>query len=677
MKGSKQNDSEESTAIKDKAGKRLPAIPKLGRAAWIDFKNRYVADKQHPAIEILIGEARFYYQRRRDEKQKHNRTTIETDLQEEAKEETLPPTSLTSVPYKEIPERIRINSIPIILVLSDITSENWFNVPTTMLHPFKYLKYYKKEIHQALEKLEAKWADTESKGNGPQSQPSESDAEKSEPMASEDVKQPGVFINTGDHGPDKVKDIRKNPEESEIGETRVNEADDLKSSDGINSNKEGKVEPTAEELMDSVEALRDMRCLAQFIDTYLKPQWEYFDTAKYHKIQFADLWHIFKPGDNVLTPVKVAGQDQTTGSGSLGPRKGKLRSQTVWRVISTTGGRPYLSPGDDETVITTPKHKQSPFWLECYHIDYDGERFGPITKDFKIKPFQGERDISSLEIHPLKFAKNATEIEEQLRTRGLKFCEFKSPRHKYYTGLSLAHQPVGDPILDHEDTMIHPENIASQVVVDIGAALQENPHWFPGFDNAVPLSAELREMEETYPAKIWKDKERKTLQSELEEMIYEDSRIDLKITNDFIDREPCLKDDWADTSAAAAQVCNNDLILLPARVFAYSFRNRKFGTSSDCLCGGVDTRQRLRSLRVLCLQSILVPLTINNLRPTKPRKDGFNSLKLPAGYKKTVQALVQSHFSNKTANQTPPDDDYDFDLVRGKGEDLRHTCLCF
>lgn len=76
-----------------------------------------------------------------------------------------------------------------------------------------------------------------------------------------------------------------------------------------------------------------------------------------------------------------------------------------------------------------------------------------------------------------------------------------------------------------------------------------------------------------------------------------------------------------------------------------------------------------------CLQSFLVPVKINNLRPIKPRKEGFNNLKLPVGYKKIVQALVKSHFSNKLASQATPEDDYDFDIVRGKGEDLRYTSL--
>lgn len=619
---SKQNESEEPAATKNKNLKRLPAIPRVSRVTWTEFKNRNAADKRFPAIEVLVGEARFYYQRRTDEKQKRD------DLREEPKEETLLSTNLTSTPYNQIPERIRINSVPIIFILLDIASENWFFTEITMLPPFKFLKYFEKEIRQSLVKLEVRWTAVEKNETEPSS-----------------------------------------------------EAGDMKAPNEIYTNKDSNVEPTAEELMDSVEALRDMRCLVQFIDTYLKPQWQYFDTAEYHKIQFADLWHIFKPGDDVFAPlgtqtdsgsVKVGEQEQKAGQESLGPRKRNDRSQTVWRVLSTTGGRPYLSADKNDSVDdTTTRRKQNSFWLWCYYIDYNGEKFGPVWRTFVIKPFQGEKDINSLEIHPLKFARNATGIKDRLRTRGLKFCEFKSPQHRYYAGLSLAHQPNGDPMFYDEDTIVHPENIASQVVVDFGAALQEHPYWIPSISLAMPLVPDLRETDEDYPIKIWKDKERKIRQSYLEETIYNDSRIDLMLTNNFKDREPLLKDDWAVTSAADAPVYEKDLLLLPARVFGYSFRNREFGMHP------VTPTLKQTTPMVLCLQPFLVSLMINNLRPTKPRKDGFNSLKLPAGYKKTVQALVHSHSINKLSNQTPADDEHDFDLVRGKGEDPHHIRLYF
>lgn len=61
-------------------------------------------------------------------------------------------------------------------------------------------------------------------------------------------------------------------------------------------------------------------------------------------------------------------------------------------------------------------------------------------------------------------------------------------------------------------------------------------------------------------------------------------------------------------------------------------------------------------------------LSVNSLSPVTPRVEGFNSLILPLGYKRTVQAIVRSHFSEKLSHQSVLREDDESDLVRGKGE---------
>lgn len=605
--GLKQYDGGESRNTQDKHRKHQPAIPKISRVAWTELKSRVATDKRYYAIEVLVGESRFYYQLRKDENEQHHRAKSESDLQEEVNEETSLPMGLASIPYKEVPERIRINSVPTILILSDIASENWLLVATTFLKPYKILHYFEKEIRQALCNLEMKWADVEKSEDGePQSQPYELNTEKDCLTSSEYVKLARMVNDPGNYPLVKPGEttINLESEKRRVGKTSeknqnetkdTSKVDEHESTNEVDSTKEDKAEPTTAELMDSVEALRDMRCLVQFIDTYLKPQWQYFSSGEYHKIRFADLWHIFKPGDDVFVQsgaqsgfeTDQAQYDHAPGSRSTASRKDKGRSQTVWRLINTGDGRPYLSPEPDSSVNTAPKRKQSPFLLKCYYIDFDGEKFGAVTEYFYIKPFQGEKDISSLEIHPLRLAKDAMGIRERLRDRGLKFCEFRSPQHRYYAGLSLTHQPSGIPILDHRGTMMHPENIASQVFVDTGTAFQEHPRWFVGFDPSRPMGLDQRYVEETYPIKVWKDQKRTTLVCKLEDKVYEDDTIDMKLTDSFMDREPSFRDDWAECSAATG-VCDNDLILLPARIWAYSFRNKKFRTSFNCLCNRED-----------------------------------------------------------------------------------------
>ena len=66
----------------------------------------------------------------------------------------------------------------------------------------------------------------------------------------------------------------------------------------------------------------------------------------------------------------------------------------------------------------------------------------------------------------------------------------------------------------------------------------------------------------------------------------------------------------------------------------------------------------------------LALLTVDGLRPIKPHVNGFNDLKLPKGHKAMVKSLVHNHFMNKGAEAGNQDDDYENDIVRGKGKGL-------
>lgn len=58
-----------------------------------------------------------------------------------------------------------------------------------------------------------------------------------------------------------------------------------------------------EDLTNSVEALRDLRCLIEFMDNELQPVVDRFKSTATKKVHFSDLWHIFKPGDLLYAPL--------------------------------------------------------------------------------------------------------------------------------------------------------------------------------------------------------------------------------------------------------------------------------------------------------------------------------------------------------------------------------------
>ncbi|KAF7886878.1 uncharacterized protein EAF02_003525 [Botrytis sinoallii] len=47
----------------------------------------------------------------------------------------------------------------------------------------------------------------------------------------------------------------------------------------------------------------------------------------------------------------------------------------------------------------------SPVTIHCVCIDYDGKRIGPVSKRFTIQQYEGEYNVTSLPVYPLRFRK--------------------------------------------------------------------------------------------------------------------------------------------------------------------------------------------------------------------------------------------------------------------------------
>lgn len=85
-----------------------------------------------------------------------------------------------------------------------------------------------------------------------------------------------------------------------------------------------------------------------------------------------------------------------------------------------------------------------------------------MTDMHLIRPYEGERDITSLVFYPLQFAPNNEELKCQWLERGMKFKEYMTPKHRYYIGRSLTCRPTGTR--PQEDNFPkHTESIDSQV----------------------------------------------------------------------------------------------------------------------------------------------------------------------------------------------------------------------
>ena len=201
-----------------------------------------------------------------------------------------------------------------------------------------------------------------------------------------------------------------------------------------------------EEDYEKAVRLRDqLRCLVQFMDEDMKDLFavkKQIANGTLKKISFEYLWLLYKPGDVVFSG---------------------FSQRRAYRVLHVTGGRAILDIGDQPSInnhnvsqpvrsweqhedqaVTYAHSKNTPFVIDCYYIDFDGENFGPVPRKFAIQEYEGEQDIDTLQPFPTKFDKNLEETEKMLIKRGKRFVKLARASHKKYTGLSAREPSVAD-----------------------------------------------------------------------------------------------------------------------------------------------------------------------------------------------------------------------------------------
>lgn len=384
-----QTPQEAAAARKAEASskKRVPAIPEVRRMKWPEFKNKFKDAKNMYAIEALVGEVKYWYQKATQLHPKH--------LKE------------ISTNPKEAVKRIRINSLPIIKILSDVTDFEWSEDPRVLIYPFKLLVDRGSDIRKHMERLESKWISVD----------------EDVPSAA-DPSVPGAKSMANN-----VEDYQPSPKIINVDVGSGGDRNPSKDSDAIKTTQNESRKVDIEDHMDSLEAFRDLRCLVQFMDEQITPVVARIKDSSRTRIAFQDLWHLFRPGDDIFIPRHSAGDrpsetsDQPAGEPTQTSHKRNDRYQEDWRIISCGGGRANLSSEDDDDAMV-PKLKVNQFTMQAYYVDFNGKVFGPAAHSFGIKPFDGERDITSLEFYPSRFLHNAEERRTQLKARGQRFREF-------------------------------------------------------------------------------------------------------------------------------------------------------------------------------------------------------------------------------------------------------------
>jgi hypothetical protein len=159
------------------------------------------------------------------------------------------------------------------------------------------------------------------------------------------------------------------------------------------------------------ETQRHLGVLQDALPAYIKTAVDQ-ETARYSRpnptTTFKMLWLLFKPGTSVYTQMD-----------------GSVQACVVKSVSFNNSSVLKLSAS---------------YTLEMWYMNFDGQRLGRCECDRKIAPFEGEREITSLNVFPCEYLdlKDGGLTRKQLEARGEKFYRYLRCAQVYYSGKSLG-----------------------------------------------------------------------------------------------------------------------------------------------------------------------------------------------------------------------------------------------
>ncbi|KAF5503164.1 ATPase family AAA domain-containing protein 3B [Colletotrichum fructicola] len=444
------------------------------------------------------------------------------------------------------------------------------------------------------------------------------------------------------------------PEKRDTSQGRVSNIDKTITQADLDDSKEEDDEETHpdmgdfEDIAKSSSSLEELRFFPQVAKSQILIRREYLNGDQCHKVFFSDLWHLFRPGLEVI----------------------HNNGKQAYRVIHVTTAKHRTISTFQKWTKAQGEEDKKPrpdFGLTCIYLDFDGKKIGPVARTFEFKPYEGEKEITSFEVFPLRLYSerrdNFNEVERkdtsynpetsllrrELILRGRKFLDAIATKHMFYAGSTLD---------THED-------IEGQVVVDFEAAFTEET-----------LASERPQIE-ALPSMNLDDYayvENCEATCCLDDRVVDDTFIDLRQAREYVN-SLFPKAGAQDLSAVSVlpqnlsddvsfrEICKSiqedELLILSFRVFGFILRNRKFAQLDVISLSSMASTEETAK----CGESLPV---IGSNRSNN-RRTAFDRLVLEDGHKSMIESLISQHFRDKESKGGPQDQ---VDVVKGKGKGL-------
>lgn len=342
----------------------------------------------------------------------------------------------------------------------------------------------------------------------------------------------------------------------------------------------------------------------KFLDVDLKPTFDLrraIQEGTATEIEYGDLWHLFELGDTVVSPNNEA---------------------QAFRVVNFTGGRDILI----RRIVPDDRQAPAPadvggFAVDCCSLCFDGTDYVPILKKFLIRKYHGRRPITSLEVFPLKFDQDWEFRYREFETQGQRYLSL--------TRVSFSHHMFRGETIDEP-----PQQLDTQVIVDVTLAINNEPDWQVGSKVSVEDFTKSDERETRMPA-----------------FCYHGIQYEGHCGSDYVFKDLTMKHSGINPPISdldgllrprrAEDLKREDIILLPKWVHAFVLRSRQW-------------------------------VTLNTGDLSKVQFDNnFDELMFSPIHKQTIVALVETHENARTSpTQGPRSVGPALDLVKGKGAGL-------
>lgn len=528
--------------------------PQLNEVDWQTFIGGLHSDSHLPkfAIDILKGDplvtwetpvSILYNNTGSKRTEAHSMTTDEKAKLRKAAAGSKQPEVTGQAP---LPERIRINSPHICRILEKIIGHE-IVTPVVMLRPYKALAYYDEPIRQKLEELEAKFGNVKS--------------DTTNATTKDSSKESALGGNTDSEATDNAT-----PEDHR----------DWSEAERSKGDGEDEGDEEVDELTYSSTAYEHLNCLVTFMNEWLRAKTEYLSGDSCQTVTFSDIWYLFKPGDEVI----------------------EQGGQQVYRVIAISSApHKVFSPYQRSWDKRARAKEETPVFLTCVYIDFDGKELGPTVRKVRIAKFEGEKAVTALEVYPLRFAEekkaaveargrstarnpNEPTLRDKIINRGRMFLDVTSFKHMHYSGLTLDTRDEVDShvVVDFEEAFSHFAKTAENTR-DEPPGKREHP-WRP--DLKILIGESLDEKFDDEGACT------AACCYSMSRMIYNDADAEKKRNADYMtflktengQREPSptiYPRSLAEVKGQENPLSSEELLIMSYRVFGFVLRNRKWG----------------------------------------------------------------------------------------------------